>query len=227
MIPITVTAHLVNGLVMGDPWSPSLDGILAYAVMRERLGPDEMRLQATRTSDLTPVEGVPLGVERCSGLWWYRCSSPRVAEDALRHVSHVHRRFDDHEERHLDPNTKRVMTSAGPYKSTRLAEVRVVTPYVSWQALGDSTEVRRLLATIPAVGRGLARGHGVVERWDVRDGADEDAVRFDRPLPIEFARAHGVSGQEMVWGFVPPARAPTCNTMCVLPARGHAATIGS
>ena len=38
--PVRVVAHLVNGFVAMDPWSPTLDGILGYWLLYRRLGPD-------------------------------------------------------------------------------------------------------------------------------------------------------------------------------------------
>ena len=215
MRPILVIAHLVNGYVSTDPYGPTLDGLLAAALMRERLG-DEYELSAMRPSAMTAVEGLPLLRVEHEGLWWYACSAP-TAEVALRERKHFHRRFDDHAAVDLLPAVKRVADTAGPYKAYRLSRIRTVTPALTWHAVGDADEVRRLLNRVPAIGGARGSGHGEVAEWIVEPGGDEQVARTRRPLPVAFARLLGLDGPVMLAGIRPPARLP-CNTVeCVVP----------
>ena len=49
MQSLTVTAHLMTGFASKFDWSPSLDGILAWVVQRERLGVEEFTATHYRT----------------------------------------------------------------------------------------------------------------------------------------------------------------------------------
>src|SRR5690606_581961 len=44
MQPLVVTAYLANAFASPDPWSPALEGILAYWWLRETLGEEEFAL---------------------------------------------------------------------------------------------------------------------------------------------------------------------------------------
>jgi CRISPR type IV-associated protein Csf3 len=220
MTPLKITARLVNGFVAADPWSPSIDGILACAVMRERLG-DDYTYQAAQPSKMVPVEGLPLERVEYNDMWWYAASSP-IYDVAIKEQPHFHRRFDDRYAIDLLPQIKKVGTSAGSFKNCRLRETRLVAPTIVWHAIGDEREVRRLLATIPAVGAARGRGRGEVAGWLVSPDGDERLARVSRPLPVAYANAQGVSGLVMLAGIRPPARLP-CNMMeCVMPEARHA-----
>lgn len=217
MEALIVTAHMSSGFAAGDPWSPALDAILAYWLMRERLGEEEFALQSSQRDLMGPVEGLPLGVEHHGEHWWYQCSSPIYEAKAVVR-RHYHRRFDAHAaEQYLVPQKGRIQTQAGPYKSSRLSAQVYVTPAVVWHAIGDAAEVQRLLNRCSAIGAHIARGYGRVKRWTVEPGGDERLARFHRPLPIEFADAHGIAGQQMLFGIRPPARLPINHALCIMP----------
>ncbi|KWT70746.1 hypothetical protein APY04_0807 [Hyphomicrobium sulfonivorans] len=219
MEPLIIRAELRHGYVSSDPWSPSIDGILAYVVMRERLGEEAFVTTAPKTSDLRPVEGLPLEEIRDGDVWWYACSSPAaVGKAAVRQVF-FHRRFDDQAERFLPEKTGRVLTAAGPYKSSRLADMHTVCRALEWRAVGDRQDVERLLRSVTSVGGARGRGYGSVVAWDVQVGGDDDArqARLCRPLPAGYAAKMGVDGDVMPWHVVPPARAPGARMECVMP----------
>jgi CRISPR type IV-associated protein Csf3 len=218
MTPLVVRADTPAGFAQSEPWAPTLDGVLAAAEMRLRLGD---RYYSARPADLAPVEGLPLGVERQGDLWWYQAGAPEIVGGAGVDLRMFHRRFDDQHERRLEAGVKKVMTAAGPYKTTRLATRRVVCRAVEWRAIGAAEEIEALLATVDQIGGKRGAGYGVVSRWTVREGgpADAERARFGRPLPVAFAAAHGVTGPEVPLGIVPPARlAPV---PCVVPRAIH------
>lgn len=219
MEPLIVTAHLHQGYVASDAWSPALDGILAYWVVREMLGEEEFALGMTGHRPLVdPV--LPLVRESDGERWWWVCSSPIVAADPLRHETWQHRRFDGlSQPEMIDAKTRTVLIKGGPYKAFRNRET-VTLPAdraVRWHCLGDAGEVRRLLGRCTHIGRGGARGHGEVVRWEVTAGGDERLARLRRPLPVAFAVARGAQGMVMEWGIVPPGRAPEHQALCVMP----------
>lgn len=215
MTPLIVKARLRNGFVQRDPWSPTLDGIVAAIVMRDRLGADAFAANASRNALMEPVEGLPFEVVRDDAHWWYAVSSPRLLGVAGRERRHFHRRFDDGLERHLEVGVKRVQTSAGPYKNARLFDTRTICRGVEWHVVGDAEALRRILAKVSQIGARRGVGYGEVVEWIVADGGDAEEARFRRPLPAAFAAQLGISGPVMPWGLVPPARTGLVD--CVMP----------
>ena len=218
MEPLRVRAHLANSFSAADPWSPSLDGILAYYQLRERLGEEEFALGMTGHRPLVTPDDLPLERVTWGEQWWWATSAPIVAV-AARYTRHFHRRFDaDQAERYLDPRVRRVQVSAGPYKAYRHARTHTVTRQIVWHCIGDGAEIRRLLRLCTAVGFGRGQGYGTVTGWTVTaEGADETLARFWRPLPADYAAAHGVDGPRLAWGIRPPGRMPENRTLCVMP----------
>lgn len=219
MESMRIRADLQHGYVSSDPWSPSLDGILAYVVMRERLGDEAFVTSAARTMALRPVEGLPLEVVSYGELWWYAASSPRVIGKAAVRQAFFHRRFDDQHEQFLADKVGKVLTAAGPYKASRLADMHVICGGLEWSAVGDRREIERLLARVTAIGGARSRGYGSVARWSVEPAGPESrlSAHRQRPLPVVYADKHGVTGAVMSWHLVPPARAPASRADCVMP----------
>lgn len=212
MTPLRIIARLQNGVIQSDPWSPSIDGILAAAMMREKLG-DAFYL--SRVADMQPVVGLPLDVVRHGDRWWYACSSPQLIDSHGKDRRYYHRRFDDHLEQYLPPKMGRVLTAAGPYKNTRLSETRIVCRGLEWHVIGDAEKIERLLINVDQIGAGRGRGHGVVLNWRVTDGDAERAA--NRPVPVEYAESIGLVGRVFPWGIVPPFRLPHLICDCVMP----------
>lgn len=218
MSALRVVAHLAQGYVSSDPWSPALDGILAYWRLRELLGEEEFALGATGHRELVICEDLPLEREEWCGRWWWRCSSPIVTADARRFERHYHRRFDDAQaSRFLPEGTRRIETAAGPYKQYRHRAEVALAPCLEWHVLGEREGVERLLRRCVFIGSGISRGYGEVRRWEIAEDGDPWLARFWRPLPAGFAAGHGISGLERDWGIVPPGRLPQHRMRCVMP----------
>ena len=211
---LRIRARLRNGYVSRDPWTPTIDGILAAVVMRRRLG-DDYAVSAAQPSKLGPVTGLPLEVVRHGDLWWYAASSPRPISEAARERRHFHRRFDDQHERYLADGIKRVMTSAGPYKATRLHDTRVICRGIEWHVVGDMAQIRALLDDVDQVGGKRDIGYGEVVEWLIDDAGVADIARCHRPLPVAYAQEHGCTGIAMPWGIVPPLRIQQVD--CIMP----------
>jgi hypothetical protein len=216
MTPIAITAHLYNGFVSADHWSPSIDGILGYWHMRARLGADEFNLTQGHSYQMTPVDGLPLLVVRSDELWWYACSSPLYGI-AANVRKHIHRRFDQQAAERYLPDVRKVQTKAGAYKNARISLMHRITARVTWHVIGDRPEIDRLLSHCTAIGAKLGAGFGRVARWELTEG-DPEIARHHRPLPIAYAEAHAITGPVMHWGIRPPARIPQNCTDCVMPA---------
>lgn len=207
-IPLTVTAHTPAGFAAGDPWSPSLDGILAWAFEKERLGPD-----FGTNLDIRTVTGLPLATEACGEQWWYACGLPEFTPLHQRD-RHMHRRFNDLDAERFLVGKRRIETAMGAHKNMRKPRLVNVAGTVTWKAVGDPAEIRRLFAEIPAIGSGWSRGLGRVAYWTVREGHEGEIRRW---VPADYARALGMSGRCMMAALRPPARLPENQTLCVLP----------
>lgn len=221
MQPLIVTAELMTGFASSDPWSPSIDGILAYRVMMERLGPEAFALGQHRSDRLEPVEGLPLALEHWEDWWWYQCSAPIYRAHA-EVVRHLHRRFDAHQAERWWGNqgkSGKVLTAAGPYKNARLPLMQHVTPAVSWVVVGDQAEIERLLGHVTHIGARVGAGFGRVRRWRVEEGGilGEDLARGHRPLPENHPDAPALEGPRMMWGLRPPVRHQGNITQCAMP----------
>lgn len=214
--PLIVTAHLATAYSVADPWSPSLDGILAYWALRDQLGEEEFALGMTGHRPLVEPD-LPLVRETFDDDWWWQCSSPIVEVDGT-FTRYVHRRFDDHEAVNRVPETvRRVLTTGGPYKIYRTPHTMRVTDHVSWHAVGDVCAIQRLLQYCGNIGYGYTKGFGQVREWEISPGGDEYLARFHRPLPVAFATRQGIDGSVMRWGIRPPGRIPEHQTLCVMP----------
>ena len=215
MEPLLVTAHLRNGFAASDPWSPALDGILGYWLMRERLGAEEFFVQCARPDLREPCAQLPLAATEHANHWWYHCSMP-LYETQREFLHYFHRRFDARAaERYMVPPRGRTNTKAGPYKAFRLYQrVRVVS-CVQWHVIGDAHEIRRLLRRCTNIGAKSSHGRGRVDRWDVDAGGDAHKAQHLRPLPVEYADSLGIDGYRIDWGIRPPVRDHV--TDCIIP----------
>lgn len=219
MQPLKITAELMTGFASKFDWSPSIDGILAWVVQRERLGVEEFTLTQHRSDLQEPVKGLPLAVEHYDDDWWYQCSQPIFESKGV--VTHnLHRRFNVREAEKLSHDKKtKIETTKGPYKNARFQLKQHITPQIAWYAIGDKQEIERLLESITHIGAKVGAGFGRVRPngWRVELSENLDTPRFFRPLPKSFADAHGISGIVMEWGHRPPLRIPENNRVCVIP----------
>jgi CRISPR type IV-associated protein Csf3 len=215
MRALRIRAVMRNGIVARDPWSPSIDGIVASVVMRERLGEEEFTANAVRSADLAPVAGLPFEVVRSGDHWWYAVSSPVLVDMAGRQRRPFHRRFDDQMERYLDPDVRRINTSAGAYKNARLYDTRVICRAIEWHAIGDADRLKAVLATVYQIGARRGVGYGEVAGWEITEDGCHETARHNRPLPESYAQSLGLHGPVIPWGLVPPARIGLVD--CVMP----------
>lgn len=220
MEPLTIRARLQAGYVASDDWSPALDGILAAMVLREQLGEETYALGMSGGAEIVTPE-LPLERDQDdAGHWWWCVSSP-VIDVAARHDQWFHRRYDFAEAiDRVTEKTRRVQTQGGPFKAYRNRET-VIVPRdgcVHWHAIGDRGEIERLLRRCTVLGKGGARGRGVVLDWAVTPNPGAERLARDhRPLPVDVAIGRGLHGPIMRWGLIPPGRHPDHQCACVMP----------
>ncbi|WP_198033116.1 hypothetical protein [Methylosinus sp. PW1] len=213
MKPTLIRAVLVNGYITSNPWTPTIDGIVAYASQLRKHG-DEFYVH--RDSEMVPVDDLPIEKIEFGGRWWYSCSTPYPVDSVGRQKRNYHRRFDDRYEGYLVSGVGKVLTKAGPYKAARLADTRTICRAVEWHVVGDREALRDLLGDIDQIGAARAVGFGSVVEWQLEDG-DAEIARRRRPLPLEYAESIGIAGRRMSWGIVPPTRLPESICECVMP----------
>ena len=216
MKPLKITAHLVDGFVSSDKWSPSIDGIIAFSLIREALGDEEFAIQCGSVIKSSDVVALPLEKISHGEFRWYACSFPAF-ETNSKTVKHFHRRFDQHHSDKLDLGGKsgKILTAAGPYKNYRRKIEKINAREITWHVIGEEHTISAALDSITHVGSKIAQGYGEVRRWSVSQGDAELARRY-RALPKPYADIHGVSGTLMQWGISPPAR--DNSTLCVMPS---------
>lgn len=221
MKPLKITAHLRSGFTSKFDWSVSIDGILAYQFMLEKMGIDEFVLTQAIISEQSPIEGLPLAVERWGGDWWYQCSRP-LYKSFGSHIANIHRRFNAQEaERYIGDKTKKVEITKGAYRNARLPKKITVTPEVTWYVVGKKEEIERLLKGVTHIGAQRRSGYGAVRSWSVEETEDDSKARLCRALPVEFAEENNVQGLIMEWPIRPPARLPENLRMCVIPENDY------
>lgn len=217
MKPLKITAHLRTGFSAQFDWSVSIDGILAYQFMLEKLGPDAFAETHALVEEQSPVEGLPLAVERWNGDWWYQCSRPVFTYFCV-HTKKIHRRFNAQEaERYVGDKTKVVQTTKGPFKNARLSIPMFITSAVNWYACGDRAEIERLLNCVTHIGSQRRSGHGAVKSWHVEPHDSIDDCRLKRAVPTDYANEHGIKGLPFEWPIRPPARHPDNQRQCIIP----------
>lgn len=217
MQALKVTAELIDGFISKFDWSPSLDGILAYADRRDTLGADEFLTTKNMLHLQSVHDSLPLQKEQFEDDWWYKSSRP-IYEIAVQHYQYLHRRFNTQEvEKWGDEKIKVIETTKNGYKNYRLLFRHHITREVVWHCIGDADRVRYLLGLMTHIGAKTGSGFGRVRKWRVEIDGQEELARFCRPLPIEFAQQHGITGAVMEWSHRPPLQILENKRVCVIP----------
>ena len=213
---LLITAHLRNGLITGDQWSPSLDNILAYWHLKKILSDAEFAAGCANIEELLTVDDLPIEIERYGDDWWYKVSSP-ITEVNAKYSTHIHRRFDQLQaEKYLLPKKGRIQLQTGQHKNKRVKLFITITDRVSWHAVGDKDKIEDLLKNCAHLGANINIGFGKVKYWNITDEGDRDLARFKRPLPEAFAKKHNSYGISMIWGYRPNVRKPENQALCVM-----------
>lgn len=203
MRPLRVRAYLQDGRVAGgDPWLP-LDGILAWAWMRDR-HPEELFNSGGRLIFAAPPD-LPLARLGEGDDWFWACSfntRPSLGE----YIKHWHKRFDLAYERYLASPPRRIGVGSGRYRSYRMPLPILLFDCLEWFAVGDRDEVLRLCRLVTHVGKKVSQGFGAVDRWEVvpwpHDWSLEREGELTRPLPASLSSEP--RGRLVYYGIRPP-----------------------
>lgn len=227
MEPLKVTARLIGGYGAYDPWSPSLDAVLAYVALRRKLGHDAFYNTPTDrhgdTPDL-PIARVDVGSD-----WVWACSWPLPAGANAADLIHTNKRFDTYYATMLCDNGRKsvVQTKTGPFKSHRTPLRIVACRAVDWHVVGERAGIEDLLSEVTFVGKKHAHGCGQVVRWVVEPEPEDMSVLHEGLLQRSVPWAEPFLAQvspgtyyEADLGIRPPYWHRAQVRKCAVPLRG-------
>jgi len=185
---------------MGGTWV-RLDSLLHRAVLLEQYGHDYYCLPSVNRSS-AELESVALPLERraIGEQWYWACSWANVEANSLHQdVSAWVRGYPEHDAvTYLNDKKKLLIkTWQGEDKLYNIPVHTHVIDTLTWYAVGDKAEIKRLLEThYHAIGKKTAYGQGQLEyypdgsRWQVESWAHDWSERdgqgnLTRALPID------------------------------------------
>jgi len=210
MNPLQITAKL-SGQIM-CPESCHLDGLLAYALAQAH-GLPPVHVSDDRDRDLAFLIAKVSDVLKYDERGFFHCSNPMYEVEQYER-RHINRRFPTDRAAVLGAESvRRVDLSTGLSKSfripTRACFLRV--DEVRWFAVGEGTQIERLLGTITHLGKKRAVGLGEVVSWSVTafEGWEpyfpilSKEGRPMRPLPLDTPglRDHRVSMESLCFPY--------------------------
>lgn len=194
MQALQIRAHLASGIAHAAPWGIALDGLLASQLWAERKA--NLRALAQPTTPLTDLADpadLPLPLARCTAggsLWHWAatCAHPEGKPESSPPDIHYWSGDADHRaiEQLVTTIPSQISIRKGRFRSRRMPLLVTVCSAVTWRAVGDITEVRRLLSPLVAIGKKRSSGEGHVIRWEVEpldaDPWDAGHLHPDRTL---------------------------------------------
>ena len=215
MTALLVTAHLERGLSASDRWSPSLDSILAYFQLRDKIGIEQFNIEQSLNQQ-TDFTELPLEKVKGGEHWWYACSSPFY--DASHEINRAFfKKFNIDSSLLIERKVKTIELTKNQFKNYSLAFKEIVTKKISWHCIGDADEIERLLSQCQQIGAQRGKGLGYVEKWTIEDTGDAEKAKFSRAIPATFAEQNGINGIKCWRGFRPCFRIESNQALCVLP----------
>lgn len=227
---VRVTADLRHGVALGtDPWPIPLDGLLAAAVRRRRLGAQYGAVEDPHVEELPLVSTAMLGRPWAGNRWvWLASAAVWDDPDPPRETRYRHRRgwsVRAAEAAHVPTPTT---PDVGRWKPWRLPTTISIVPTLTWWCMGDPDRIRDLLDDLPTIGDGHHTGDGAVHRWTVRSAGAPDwqtVIRTEtghpsRPIPIRHAPTLGLppdTGRLVVDTYRPPYWRPLSSTAGRIP----------
>lgn len=213
---LIIEAHLRTGFHAAFDWAVTIDGILAYQHLLNKLGIEKFTLEQQDKTKLTTVDDLPIAKEFFNDDWWYQCSRP-FFNVAATHTKHIHRRFNAQEAEQYTQKIGVIQTTKGGYKNARISKTVYLTPKVVWYVNGDADAIRALLKDVTHIGAFRSGGMGAVREWKVLEHDNLDDCRLRRAVPLEFARQNNIQGVQMFWAIRPSSQLLSNKRNCVIP----------
>jgi len=215
--PLRITAVLETGQVATTDGRLPLDSIIAAAWMRRHRPDLYYNNPAGRCGGAILFHPtLPLERRETDGEWYWACSFAQY-ELHGEHIAYWHKRFNvDEATRRVDFDGRRgrVPTSSGYYKEYRMPIVYLVTPELTWYAVGNGDKLRSLLDTIIGVGKKTGMGYGMVAEWRVEPWPEDLSCHDSAGKPM---RAIPQTDGPHIAGIRPPYWHPENAARCILP----------
>lgn len=201
MKPLKITARLQTGQVCSYDNKVSLDGPLSWVWFRENH--PEM-LEHGAKEDEWPVAELPFErrvPKHDTEAWYWAVSLGQFGVEG-EFIHRWHRRFADENERYIDMTGRRsgrINVAAGYMKAYRHPIPVILTPEITWYAVGDADEIRRMVSKVSWLGKNRSQGFGLIDEWTVgphpHDWSERGpAGRIMRDLPTRPEAAEGNQG---------------------------------
>jgi CRISPR type IV-associated protein Csf3 len=162
-----VTALLLSPLANNPP---NLDSLL----MREvALKSHESAEKLTRDTRLKDIKAPFIPIERrgINGKYIFCCSNPIMPFPYADYNAHLTKRFEtDRVARLLAPEHRtKILNSSGPYKMrNETARIRMI-KRIAWFVRGDRDNIINITKRIPALGKYIRIGYGLVNEWEFEE----------------------------------------------------------
>lgn len=209
MRPLKITAKMMTGeIITYDKYLP-FDAAMADIWMRENHPEIMASSQSSISQDNLIIAELPLARLGQGDDWYWACSFA-CGEILGEEIVYWHKRFDSQNaEEFVDFGKRRgaVNTSSAKYKNYRMPMVKVLVPELVWYAVGELSDVERLVKKIPALGKKRSQGFGIVREWIVAEWPED--LSSLRAIPDE--------NGEFYTGIKPPYWLPLNKRRCHIP----------
>lgn len=212
MVPLTITAEVDSPL--GGYHPLTLDGLLAWAVVNEAMGGNQLDNSASPYLLPVPLRllwqspaGMPLwatnwfdpvGANRKVSLWWHKRAIKSEHASSRKGIS-----------------KSSISEVAGRFKEKRIPMPAQIASTWTTTCIGHADEIARLLRMVDAVGK---KRNARVAKWTIRQA---EVFEFNRPIPAAYTHqrdnAFPLNVQLAAW--TPPYwdGVPECKALCWLP----------
>jgi CRISPR type IV-associated protein Csf3 len=221
---LRVTAQMSTALAVYDQWTPSLDSILEERILTnldsKQANPSSEEIERTRpiVSELMPLKKIEI-----RETWFWSVSSPIYATKG-HHTDRYRKRWDSHD-KNLNWGNRRAKfaTDHSGEKSYDLPLFTVLTPKITWYAIGDQKEVLALVKTCSHLGKKRSYGNGEVKSWQVDTVTEDRSLVYQgalmRPIPVEIIDQFNIESKNpvMLWGYNPPGWYVKNKKLCAMP----------
>lgn len=200
MRAVKVTAILRNGLSVNDDLSPSLESILAYFHIENKIGHEKF-IEDSAMNLTTTSDDLPVSKNTHNDKWWYNCSRPFFDREDVERVK-FYKKFNQHDHEFLNSKTKKIELTKNQYKNYSLHYDINKSTAVSWHIICDEEKIKHMLSECSQIGGNRNKGCGDVVRWTFDDG-DKEKAMHERFLPLDYAKKIGKKGTVLERGFRP------------------------
>lgn len=212
MKPLKVTAHLQQGFSVSNPWSPALDGILAYWHLIGKMGLAQFN-NGIANQEQTTVDDMPISKNE-TGEWYYHCSFPIFTAHRSIITKH-HKRFNHDQSKYIKIKSKQLQLTKGIHKNWTWNKELVITDKVEWHIIADKKWLEKMLDNVTNIGGNRKVGSGRVLEWEVVVG-DENIAKDFRAIPVANLEQKKEGGI-IEWGIRPSTRLPKNRFECFMP----------